>query len=122
MMRRLAFGALLVIAAIELPVACSTKVPLAGMNSLCEYDEQCANGLACRCVRRRNPDDEGPDEIIKPGVCQTQEFRCSTDAGVDETSVTDTGGTDTGSGDTGTTADTAASDASDASSDVVDGG
>lgn len=117
MMRRLAFGALLVVAAIELPVACSTKVPLAGINSLCEYDEQCANGLACRCVRRRNPDDEGPDEIIRPGVCQTQEYRCATDAGVDETSVTDTGSTDTG-----TAADTAVTDASDASSDVVDGG
>jgi hypothetical protein len=115
MKRRIAFGALLLFAAIELPLACSEKVPLAGMNALCEYDEQCAEGLACRCIRRRNPDDEGPDEIIAPGICQTRDYRCAGDAGVAETSPTDTGT------DTGTMTDTAVPDAIDASSDVVDG-
>ena len=90
-MKRVAFGLLLLLGVIELPLACSEKVPLAQLNSVCEYDEQCAEGLACRCVRRRNPDDEGPDEIIKPGLCQTSAYRCATDAGVDDTSVTDTG-------------------------------
>jgi hypothetical protein len=90
-MKRVAFGLLLLLGVVELPLACSTKVPLATVNALCEYDEQCAQGLACRCVRRRNPDDEGPDEIIKPGICQTSAYRCATDAGVDETSVIDTG-------------------------------
>ena len=91
-MKRVFFGLLLGAAALAVPLACSEKVPLAQLNALCEYDEQCDQGLACRCVRRRNPDDEGPDEIIKPGVCQTQAYKCTSDAGVDETSVTDTGG------------------------------
>jgi hypothetical protein len=68
-------------------------------------------------VRRRNPDDEGPDEIIKPGICQTSAYRCATDAGVDETSVTDTG---TSVVDSGVT-DSGAPEVSDVG-DAADGG
>jgi hypothetical protein len=109
-MKRIAMGMLLLLGAIELPLACSTKVPLAQINKLCEYDEQCANGLACRCVRRRNPDDEGPDEILAPGICQTREHRCAGDAGITDTAVTDAV-TETGT-DTGAVTD-AAADAAD---------
>jgi len=110
-MRRLAFALLLCAFAAELPLACSEKVPLAQLNALCEYDEQCAEGLACKCVRRRNPDDEGPDEILAPGRCQTASYRCAGDAGVLDTAIADTGAaTDTA---TDAATDTAVADATD---------
>ena len=110
-MKRALFAVLLLAFAAELPLACSTNVPLAQKNAKCEYDEQCAQGLACKCVRRRNPDDEGPDEILAPGVCQTQDYRCAGDAGTTDTAVVDTGAVvDSAPPDTTTTTTTDAAD------------
>jgi hypothetical protein len=73
--------------AIALLVSCSEQVPLGVQNSKCEYDEQCSQGYACKCIRRRNPDEEGPDEILSPGFCTTvAAFKgCPSDAGVTDT-------------------------------------
>jgi len=116
------FAAALVVGAVELVSACSEKVPLAARGGKCEYDEQCSEGLVCKCIKRRNPDDEGPDEIVAPGTCQSQDFNCkASDAGAGDTAtpILDTGTvTDTGAaGDTG-----AATDSGAASTDANDGG
>jgi hypothetical protein len=101
-------------------IGCSTQVPLGQQGSPCDFDQQCdpAKGLSCECVRRRSPDDEGPDEILAHGFCDFKGVKCPKDGGSD-TSVTDTGLIDTGASDTGTT-DTGASEAGDAASDAAD--
>lgn len=72
----------MVVGVVDLCAACSTSVALQRVGGKCEYDEQCERGLVCKCVARRNPDDEGPDEILAPGTCQAQAFTCKkTDAG-----------------------------------------
>lgn len=73
--------------ALLLVEGCSEKVPLATQGQKCELDEQCSQGLICKCVRRRNPDDEGPDEILSPGFCTTLAnfTKCPSDAGVTDT-------------------------------------
>ncbi len=100
-------------------VGCSTRVPLATTGQLCEYDEQCKQPLTCKCVRRRNPDDEGPDEILAPGRCQPVQYTCAPDGGAGtgsdtggstdtapvESGTTDAGTIDTGATDTGDDAD-----------------
>lgn len=113
--RAWAFAAALVLAAVELVSACSEQVALAKLGQACEYDEQCQQGLSCKCVRRRNPDDEGPDEILAPGVCQTAAYSCRADAGPSDAPA-DTAATDTGSTE-------AAPDAgSEVAADAADGG
>lgn len=113
--RAWSFAAALALGAVELVSACSEKVPLASIGGKCEYDEQCSEGLACKCVRRRNPDDEGPDEILAPGTCQKQDFSCSSDAGPVDSAPVDTGPVDTGSAlDSGVTDSASSADAADA--------
>jgi hypothetical protein len=85
-MKRAALAIGLLLAAIEIAAACSEQVPLAPLNSKCEFDEQCAKGLSCKCIRRRNPDDEGPDEILEPGRCVNPlSYTCPRDGGVADT-------------------------------------
>jgi hypothetical protein len=80
-MKRIIF-ALAVVAA-----ACSTvQVELGQRGAVCRDDAQCAPGLACRCVRLRNVDDEGPDVLVEAGVCEEPTFPCGAppaDGGVD---------------------------------------
>lgn len=105
------FAAALVLGAVELVSACSEKVPLASIGGKCEYDQQCSEGLFCKCVRRRNPDDEGPDEILAPGTCQKQDYSCSTDAGPVDSAPLDTGAAlDSGVPDSASSADAADAD------------
>lgn len=77
-------------ALLEAPGCSTSQVEAGGTGALCEFDEQCGTGLLCRCIRRRNPDDEGPDEVIAPGVCQTTDYVCPTDAGPSDAGPTDT--------------------------------
>lgn len=89
-MKRLVFAGMLVLTALEIGVACSEQVPLGTIGTKCEYDEQCQRGLSCKCIRRRNPDDEGPDEILEPGFCADStdggSFKgCPRDGGVADT-------------------------------------
>ncbi|MBI2395818.1 MAG: hypothetical protein HYV09_40005 [Deltaproteobacteria bacterium] len=112
--RAWAFAAALVLAAVELVSACSEQVELARLGQACEYDEQCQQGLVCKCVRRRNPDDEGPDEILAPGHCQTASYSCRADAGTSDTAGADTLPSDTAGTETAPDAgDAAAADAAD---------
>lgn len=120
------FAAALVLGAVELFSACSEKVPLQPTDGKCEFDEQCAQGLVCKCVRRRNPDDEGPDEVLSPGTCQVQSFKCTnTDAGG---TTTDTGatsadsGADTGAIDSGSDTGAIGSDSATTVADAADAG
>lgn len=72
--------------AIVLLVSCSESMPLGTQGAKCEYDEQCAQGYVCKCVRRRNPDADGPDEILSPGICNKDaSLKCPSDAGVADT-------------------------------------
>lgn len=103
---------------------CSTQVPLGTSGSQCDDDNQCdkSQQLVCRCVRRKSPDDEGPDQIISPGVCQTAAYHCPTDGGT-ETGGTDTGASDTssdGSADATTDGGADGGDASDGGADATD--
>lgn len=86
-MKRAVFAVLLLLFSAEIYSACSESVPLATQGQKCEFDEQCSQGLVCKCVRRRNPDDEGPDEILAPGFCTTLAAftKCPSDAGVADT-------------------------------------
>ena len=61
---------------------CSQKTTLGSQGTLCDVDEQCTAPLVCKCVLRRNPDEEGPDEIVKHGSCQPVGTKCAnSDAG-----------------------------------------
>lgn len=115
------FALALVVGAVELVSACSESVPLARVGGKCEYDEQCSTGLVCKCVKKRNPDDEGPDEILVPGTCQDQSFSCKADAGVTDTGkAVDSSPVDTGSTDS---ADAGSADApGDVAADADDAG
>jgi len=65
-------------------MGCSENAKLGTDGTACDVDEQCDPklGLVCKCVRRRNPDDEGPDEILAHGKCAKPETKCAnTDAG-----------------------------------------
>ena len=102
-----------VFAVVVLIAACSETVELQRQGAKCEYDEQCSQGLVCKCVRRRNPDDEGPDEILAPGYCTSLAnfTKCPSDAGVTDTSF-----------DAPAPVDTAPEVPAEASTDVEDGG
>jgi hypothetical protein len=127
--------ALVLLAALELVGACSDRVSLQTVGGKCEFDEQCATGLVCKCVRRQNPDDEGPDEILAPGTCQAATFTCTnTDAGVaadtaappadsgpTDSTAPDTGSLDTGAMDGGA-GDSAPFDSATAAADAADAG
>ncbi len=119
-MKRWAFAIGMFLAAIELGAACSTQVPLAPLNAKCEYDEQCSKGLACRCIRRRNQDEEGPDEIIEPGRCvDPGNFTCPRDGGVADTAFDAPPTVDTAPD---TAPETEGDAAADAAADAADGG
>jgi hypothetical protein len=92
----------LLLFALSSDLGCSTQVTPNSIGGRCESDDQCDRnaGLVCRCLRRKNTDDEGPDQIISPGFCQVSTFACSdsgTDAAAPDTAATDTGSADTGS-------------------------
>ncbi len=104
------------VASLASGAGCSQSVAPGSVGTSCDTDEQCdANQkLVCKCVRRRNPDEEGPDEILAHGSCQVTTYKCSN---------VDTGVSD---GKSETTADTPGAEASDASetsdaSDASDG-
>lgn len=46
------------------------------LHGLCDNDEQCDHAYICACVIQRNPDDEGPDEIVQHGTCELRGFKC----------------------------------------------
>ncbi|MGZ3477371.1 MAG: hypothetical protein ACXWUG_28220 [Polyangiales bacterium] len=86
---------------------CSTQVTPNGTGGRCETDDQCDRnqGLVCRCLQRKNPDEEGGDEIISPGFCQVPTFKCSETGVATDVGVTDTGTPATDSGAAETAAD-----------------
>jgi hypothetical protein len=66
----------------------STQVPLGGKGALCDFDDQCdpGQGLGCVCIVVKNPDDEGPDQIVAHGHCDVKGVLCpGHDAGPDAT-------------------------------------
>jgi hypothetical protein len=115
-----ALGAVVALAANVAAIGCtsSSQVPLGQQGGPCDFDEQCdpAQGLSCQCVVRKNPDDEGPDQIVYHGFCDKNGVKCpSRDGGVDaRADATDTGV----AADTGIDAKDAA--AADATSDAAD--
>jgi hypothetical protein len=110
----------LLLFALSSDLGCSTQVPPNGTGGRCESDDQCDRnaGLVCRCLRRKNTDDEGSDQIISPGFCQVPTFACS-DSGASDAAEPDSAATDSGATDSAET-DTQASDTAgdDASSDA----
>lgn len=121
-MKRWALPIGLLLAAIELSLACSTQVPLAPLGAKCEYDDQCQKGLACKCIRRRNQDEEGLDEILEPGRClNPANFTCPTDGGVADTAFDAPEAIDTAP-DTAPEAETESDAADEAAVDAADGG
>lgn len=84
-------------------LGCSTQLPLGQEGSPCDEDVQCdpAQGLSCQCVKRRSPDDEGPDQILVHGFCSFKGAKCPSDAGVFEGGAIDAGAIDTGAIDAG---------------------
>jgi hypothetical protein len=108
----------LLLLALASDFGCSTQVTPNGTGGRCESDDQCDRnqGLVCRCLRRKNTDDEGPDQIISPGFCQVSTFPCS-DSGATDATPTDTAATDTGSAATDTGAPPDTSTSSDATPD-----
>jgi hypothetical protein len=91
--------------ALSSDLGCSTQVTPNGTGGRCETDDQCDRnqGLVCRCLRRKNPDEEGGDQIISAGYCQISTFACA-DTGTSEVGVTDTGVTDSAPADSGSEA------------------
>jgi hypothetical protein len=100
----------------------SAQVPLGQQGGPCDFDEQCdpAQGLSCQCVVRKNPDDEGPDQIVFHGFCDKNGVKCpSRDGGVD--AHADTLAADAkDAADANDAVSTDAADANDASADAAD--
>jgi len=86
-------SAAFLLAATAMPFACTSTVPPQGKGGSCIYDQQCDSkqGLVCRCAIIKVPDDEGPDQITKYGVCDLPTASCVGDGG------TDVGGSDVAS-------------------------
>ena len=106
---------------------CASETPKAGLGGKCDDTAQCdtRSGLTCRCVRRKAADEEGPELILAPGMCQASTFVCPpVDAGPgfdagEVGPLPDTSGAD-GDGGMDTPAD-AAEVATDAAADAGDG-
>jgi hypothetical protein len=81
---RLLFASFL-LAAAALPIACTSTVTPQSKGGACDYDQQCDSkqGLVCRCAIVKVPDDEGPDQIIRDGVCDLPTAPCPGDGGVE---------------------------------------
>lgn len=98
---------------------CASETPKAGLGEKCEESAQCdrTKDLVCRCVRRKSADEEGPEQILAPGVCQVADYKCPpADAGpLPEV------GADTGVSETTADAPSDGSDA-DATEAATDGG
>ncbi|GAC1352449.1 MAG: hypothetical protein NVS3B20_10080 [Polyangiales bacterium] len=88
------------LAAVAAP-GCATRLERGGLAALCDESAQCRAPLVCKCVVRRSPDAEGPDEIVTHGKCLPVSTKCNRlDAGVpaDRQSGLDAGVTDVASG------------------------
>lgn len=112
-----ALGAVVAVAAHLAAIGCtsSSQVPLGQQGGPCDYDEQCdpAQGLSCQCIVRKNPDDEGPDQIVFHGFCDKNGVKCpARDGGVDARDAADAA--DAGDAHADAPANDTAADAADA--------
>lgn len=110
-------ASLLVLAGMVAAMAegCASETPKAGIGEKCEDSAQCdrTKELVCRCIRRKSADEEGPEQILAPGVCQAADYKCPpADAGPPPEGGTDTGAAET-TGDAGDAATDGAKDAVD---------
>ena len=110
-------------------LGCSDNNTLGAVGAACDTDDQCSspdlkNPIVCKCVRRRNPDEEGPDEILAHGKCEPLSYKCTVLDGGGDAPV-DTGSDAAAEVDAADVKDAAdapdVADAKDAAADAADG-